>query len=150
MKKNDQRTRNSFLDKYGGFYLYDLKKDRNKCYYTRFMFYIFERGNVSPEPPCLSQWLHPVLYPVITSGDLIYIAVTAQAITPDVSKGLRWGGGVMGLDWSGDLTKRLPEQVEPGAVFPLRALDFDLVCRNPPTPPQPLRYIGGDHLLQES
>ena len=35
------------------------------------------------------------------------------------------------LSWPGDLSAGLPEEVEPGAVFPLRALDANLVRRHP-------------------
>ena len=34
-----------------------------------------------------------------------------------------------GFSWPGDILARLPEEVNPVAVFPLRALDDDLVRR---------------------
>ena len=40
-------------------------------------------------------------------------------------------GRVEGLSWTGDISARLPEYVEPGAVFPLQALDANIVRRHP-------------------
>ena len=81
---------------------------------------------------------------------LIYIAETDYAISSDVSKGLGQGGV---LAWSGDITSRLPEQVEPGAIFPLRALDSDLVRQHPGPPDATvcgLHQIDGDPTIDVS
>ena len=52
--------------------------------------------------------------------------------------GLGRGGG---FAWSRDITARLPEHVESGAVFPPWALDPDLVRRHPVTPESPVCYL---------
>ena len=44
---------------------------------------------------------------------------------------LRVWVGVGGLTLSEDHMKRLPEEVDPRLVFPLRDLDADLMCRHP-------------------
>ena len=43
-------------------------------------------------------------------------------------------GRVEGFSWPGDLLARLPEDVEPGVVFSLQALDANLVRRHPENP----------------
>ena len=50
------------------------------------------------------------------------------AVSPNIAKVLGRGEG---LSWPGDLLARLPEEVGPGAVFPLWALDANLMCRHP-------------------
>ena len=52
-----------------------------------------------------------------------------------MDKGLGQGEGVA---WLWDLLERLPEEVEPGAVFPLRALDANIVRRHPGPPDAPV------------
>ena len=44
-----------------------------------------------------------------------------------MSKGLGWGEG---FSWTGDIFTGLPEDIEPGAVFPLRDLDAALVLQH--------------------
>ena len=36
-----------------------------------------------------------------------------------------------GFTWPGDLSARLPKEVDPSAVFPLQALDANLARRHP-------------------
>ena len=43
-----------------------------------------------------------------------------------MAKGMGRGEG---FSWTGDILACLPEEVNPGAVFPLRALDADLVSQ---------------------
>ena len=45
-----------------------------------------------------------------------------------MAKGLGWSEDVV---WSQDLSVHLPEEVQPGVVFPLRALDTNFVRRHP-------------------
>ena len=43
-----------------------------------------------------------------------------------------------GISCPGDLSARLPEEVDPSAVFPLQALDANHVCRHPGPPDAPV------------
>ena len=43
-----------------------------------------------------------------------------------------------GFSWPGYLSARLPEEVDPGAIFPLRELDANLVLRQPGPPDAPV------------
>ena len=52
----------------------------------------------------------------------------AWAVSPDVTKLFGRGGG---FTWSGDIAARLPEEVYPRSVLPLRALDSDIVRQHP-------------------
>ena len=52
-----------------------------------------------------------------------------------MAKGLGRGEG---FAWTWDLSARLPEEVDPGAVLPLQAMDANLVIRNPGTPDAPV------------
>ena len=49
--------------------------------------------------------------------------------------GFGQGGG---FAWSRDIAARLPEQIDPGAVFPLQVLDANLVHRHLGTPDAPV------------
>ena len=54
--------------------------------------------------------------------------MTVYAVSPNIAKVLGRGEG---LSWPGDLLARLPEEVDPGAVFPLRLLDDNILRRHP-------------------
>ena len=54
--------------------------------------------------------------------------MTVYAVSPNIAKVLGRGEG---LSWPGDILARLPEEVDPGAVFPLRLLDDNILRRHP-------------------
>ena len=57
------------------------------------------------------------------------------SVCPGMAKVLGRGEG---LSWPGNLSTCLPEEVEPGSVFPLQELDANLVLRHPGPPDAPL------------
>ena len=59
------------------------------------------------------------------------------AFCPGSDKGLGRGEG---FAWTWDISARLPEEFEPGAIFPLRLLDANLVRRHP-VPPDASMYV---------
>ena len=67
-------------------------------------------------------------YNELPSGAIIQILVLDQAVSSDVAKGMGRGGG---FNLSGVIVACLQEQVEPGAVFPLQAMNAALVRRHP-------------------
>ena len=58
----------------------------------------------------------------------MYIHVPAFLICADMGKGL---GQSEGIVWYYDLLAHLPEEVESGTIFPLQAMDTNLVRQNP-------------------
>ena len=69
------------------------------------------------------------------AGAILYIPLPDYAISPNVSKGMGQGEG---FTWPGDISVSLPEEFDPNAVFPLQALDANLVCRYPGPPDKPV------------
>ena len=86
----------------------------------------------------------------LLSGELLWIPIPDLAVCPGVSKGLGRGEG-FACTWS--CTSRLPEYVDPGAIFPLRAMDAYPVRRRPGHPDAPVcgpHQCDGDPTLDVS
>ena len=61
--------------------------------------------------------------------------MTDYAVSTDMAKGLGRGEGFY---WTGDILAHLPEEVDPGAIFPLTALDASIVRWHPGPPDAPV------------
>ena len=66
---------------------------------------------------------------------ILLIPVPAQSVCPGMDKGLGRGEE---FSWPGYILMHLPEEVDPGTVFPLRALYVNLVLWHPGPPDAPV------------